>query len=269
MSRFEKGDTVWYGRGEHERKLVVARVIDNGMIPVYQYSFEAPNNGWACGEQSLRAEQHDADLTLRECFKENSDKVVSTRINTIASGLRNPIDFNAVLEGSEALFQDCNLRFKPDLIFAKWITDYADGRLCIDVGSGQGHLVNMLKMKQAKVIGIEPNFDSEQWLKWRMQRMSLENIDINEVLARPVEDCKNIIAGIGTKGMLIFARPKSRDFVDTAIRNMPSGMEALFITTEEDFNSFNYLGEFRDIATPIEHKGKSEGNEVVYSIIRP
>ena len=69
MSRFKKGQVVWSGRDEHERELTVARVINNPLIPIRQYTFEAPNDGFACGEQSLRENQDDEDLKLRDCFK--------------------------------------------------------------------------------------------------------------------------------------------------------------------------------------------------------
>lgn len=69
MSRFKVGQTVYMDRGDKMRTLVVARVIDNPMIPLYQYSFEAPNGGFACGEQSIRDSVEGRDLRILECSK--------------------------------------------------------------------------------------------------------------------------------------------------------------------------------------------------------
>jgi hypothetical protein len=70
MSRFKVGQTVYMDRGDKMRTLVVARVIDNPNIPLFQYSFEEPNDGFACGEQSIRAEVDGVDLIIRDCYKE-------------------------------------------------------------------------------------------------------------------------------------------------------------------------------------------------------
>ncbi len=266
MARFKVGQTVYMGRGDKMRKMVVAKVIDNPLIPIYQYSFEAPHNGFACGEQSIRKTEHGKDLTLRECFKKNADKENASRVNTITSALRETIDFGGF--GVANTFSNCDLRFKPDLKLTQWLVNYANGRLMIDVGSGQGHLVRMLKMKSAKAIGIEPNLDHEWWVRWRMTRDGA-NTDVNEILAQTIQDTKKLIQDIGKdRGMLIFARPKARDFVEVGIENMPEGMEALFITTENEFKAFNYLGKFKDKAVLLSHEGNSEDDEVIYRIVR-
>lgn len=145
MNKYEVGQTVWTGRGNYQRQLVIARIIDNPMIPIYQYTFEAPYDGFACDEQSIRENEHDADSTLRDCFKkESADNEVATRFNTIASALRHPIEIEGT--GLEELYKNEMVKFKPDLKFCKWLKEYANGRLIIDIGSGQGLLVNMLDM---------------------------------------------------------------------------------------------------------------------------
>jgi len=78
------------GRDEHEMELVVAKVINNPMLPIYQYSFEAPHNGFACGEQSIREKQDDPDLTLRECFQSESER--TKKLMNINMAFSPPLD---------------------------------------------------------------------------------------------------------------------------------------------------------------------------------
>jgi len=271
MARFKVGQTVYYGRGDKEKQLVVAKVHKNPLLPIHQYSFEAPNDGWACGEQSLRAKSDDADLRLKDCFVDDHDVLVPTRINTIASAKRHPI-FMDRLEGGLDVggsFSDSDIFFRPNLKMVRWLKEHANGRLIIDVGCGQGHLVNMLKREGARAMGIEPNFDKTEWLKWRM--LSGGDIDVNEILEGRVEDTfnKKLIESLGKdQVMLVFARPCHTDFVQVGIRNMPEGMEALYITVPENLSEYNDLGRFKSQATKLDHEGESEDSEVVYSIIR-
>lgn len=65
-SRFVKGQTVYMGRGDTLKELVVEDVIENPMLPIRQYSFEG--KGFVCGEQSIRATKDGRDLKLGECF---------------------------------------------------------------------------------------------------------------------------------------------------------------------------------------------------------
>lgn len=267
MSRFKKGQTVYMDRGDKMKKMTVAKVIDNPLIPVYQYSFEAPYNGFACGEQSIRATADGRDLDLSECFKNEVEEVKAisaTRINTISSATRHPIMMDEV---AGSLFKEANIFFRPNLEFCEWLKDYAKGRVIIDVGSGQGHLVRMLNMVGARAMGIEPNIDKTAWIKWRFQSDG-GNINVNEILQGTVQHYKGIIKGLGTKVLLVFARPCHSSFVEEGIYNLTEGAEALYITVPQNLSRYNDLGVFKDRATLVEHRGTSEDEEVVYSVIR-
>lgn len=267
MSRFKVGQTVYYGRGEKMKTLVVAKVHKNPLIPVRQYTFEAPNDGWGCGEQSLRKTPDGADLRLRDCFVDD-ETVVPTRINTIASAKRNPIMMDRVEQFGDVskLFGDSDVFFRPDLKLVDWLKKYANGRMIIDVGSGQGHLVTMLKRSGARAMGIEPNFNREVWLKFR----GFDG-DINEILPHKIEDTfiKTLINSLGKdQAILVFARPCHSNFVYNGIYNMPKGMEALYITLPENLDDYDDLGGFKEDAKLLSHEGISEDNEVIYSIVR-
>ncbi len=265
MSRFDKGQTVWTGRDEHLKELVVDRVIDNKLLPVFQYTFEAPNNGWACGEQSLRDTPDGADLKMSECYKENHIKDNVSRVNTMASALRQVVgeDESGLGISKLSAFDDFRVDFKPDLNLVKWLVKHANGRLIIHVGSGQGHLVNMIKCQgRGRAIGIEPNIDKMEWIQWRLHRDDMSTIDINEILDGRIEDYAKLLTDLGKdKAMVIIARPKVMDFVKTTYDLMPKGMEMLYVT-EEGKNL---------IARPCElldHEGCSEDDEVIYSLIK-
>lgn len=263
MSRFKKGQTVWKGRGEKARKMIVAKAHNNPLIPVYQYTFEAPYDGFACGEQSLRSTEHGPDLKMRDCFKKDHAKENASRVNTIASALRQVVseETSGLRIPNLSTFDNFRVDFKPDLKLTKWLTHYANGRMFIHVGSGQGHLVNMLKMSGARAVGIEPNIDKEEWIKWRITRDGA-NIDVNEILEGGVERYASLINALGKdKAILIIARPKNMDFVKTTYEMMPKGMELLYVT-EVGVNL---------IAKPcelLEHEGISEDNEVIYSLTK-
>ncbi len=271
MSKFKKGDTVWMGRGDKAKKMIVDRVIDNHLIPIYQYTFEAPHNGFACGEQSIRKTENGADLKLSDCYKKSKDKEATVRINTIASAKRTliePDDF-----GVGNFFKNIKVDFKPSLDLAKWIVDYAQNRLIIHVGAGQGHLVRMLKMRQGKAIGIEPNLNKMAWIEQRINNdRGSVNFDVNEMLEGEVEDYKSLISSLGknNQAILVIARPKVKDFVKSTLSIMPSGMELLYATTDElpFVQNDPYLANGASKIELLNHNGVSEDNESIYSIIK-
>jgi SAM-dependent methyltransferase len=272
MSRFKVGQTVYSGRGDKMQTLVVAKVHKNPLLPVRQYTFEAPNDGWACGEQSLRATPDGEDLRLRDCFVDDHEEQVPTIINTIASAKRNPIFMDRTSEFGDVsnLFSDSDIFFRPDINFVKWLIAHANGRMIMDIGCGQGHLVNMIKRFGGRAMGIEPNIDHAEWVKWRLQHDG-DNIDVNEVMSYRIEDSftRRLIESLGKdQVILVFARPCHSDFVEVGIRNMPIGMEALYITLPENIHEYNDLGRFKKEAVELTHDGSSEEDEVVYSIIR-
>lgn len=258
MARFKKGQTVYRGRGNHLRELVVAKVHKNPLLPIHQYTFEPPHDGFACGEQSLRATADGPDLKLRDCFVDDEHET-ETWINTLMHAGRET--FRAEEHGVTKIFEDCDLRFRPSYQFCEWLRDYADGRMIIHVGSGQGHLVNMLNMVKAKVMGLEPNYNVMEAIKFRMNRGQSPNI--NEVLPWDVVRAKGLIQKMSENAMLVFARPRHDDLVEEGIDLMPEGMEALYINTPDNLE---YLGKHADCMVRVEHKGQTEDDEIVYSI---
>tara|TARA_R110000796_G_scaffold170446_1_gene287342 strand:- start:206 stop:1006 length:801 start_codon:yes stop_codon:yes gene_type:complete len=259
MSRFKKGDTVYDGRGENLRELIIAKVHRNFLIPITQYTFEAPYDGFACGEQSIRGTKDGRDLTMSECLVDDKEDVF--RVNTIASARRTVIgEAESCLNMPEFQFFDrCRVDFKPSLGMCKWIRDYAEGRMIIHIDSGQGHLVRMLKMAKAKAMGIEKYINKEEWIKWRkLDDPNGWHNDINEILQGTIQQQSRLIETLGNKALLVFARPKDSESLNYAINNFFGKSEILLIETG-DLND-------TDPWKKLEHEGVSEDNEVVYSL---
>lgn len=275
MSRFKVGKTVYMDRGDKMRTLVVAKVHDNPMVPVYQYSFEAPNDGFACGEQSLRDTADGKDLKMSDCFKENYTKEAATRVNTIASALRQVVseESSGLFYRDEvpklSIFDDFRVDFKPDLKLVKWLVNYANGRIIIHVGSGQGHLVNMLKWQGGgRAMGIEPNFNKQEWIKWRMHRDGAD-IDVNEILEGDVQKYASLIKASNDKAILLITRPKVKDFVEETVEIMPSGMELIYVTTDKIRSvKTDYCFYETTSIEQLRNEGCSEDDELIYSMIK-
>lgn len=256
MSRFKVGQTVYMGRGDKMRTLVVARVIKNPMIPIRQYTFEAPNDGFACGEQSIRAKIEGRDLKISECILK--DKTAEILVNTMASAMSTKVDIPNELNS----FKNMAVSFNPDFEFCKWLGERANGRLIIHVGSSQGHLVNMLKRKYPRTIGIEPNISKTEWLKWRALRGY--NIEVNEILEQDVAATTKMINTLGKdKVLLVIACPNKYDFTLETFNIMSEGMELILIENKD--NQFKTSSFNKEL---LEHKGSSEENVLVYSIIK-
>lgn len=154
--------------------------------------------------------------------------------------------------------------FKPDDDFIDWLIDYADDRLIFDVGSGSGHLLRLLSRKYKRLMGIEPMFDYEVYLKMCHMNKK-QTIHMHPM---PVEDSGGLIPGVGEKGMVVFARPSHSGFVEKTLDLMAPGQEALYITIRENWKMYNDLGKYRDLAKQVQHKGSSEEFEDVWSIIK-
>jgi len=158
-----------------------------------------------------------------------------------------------------------NLFFRPDKDFKQWLIDYADGRIIVDVGCGTAILINDLADMGGKVMGIEPMFSSEDMTGLTKHRLSQGKGIIN-IMPRTVQECANLLQAIGGKALLLFCRPCHSDFVVDALDLKHPDTEALYITVPENLTKYNDLGDYKDSAVKLNHKGWSADREVVYSI---
>lgn len=249
----------------------------------YQYSLGKENGGdflFACGEAQINRavneeeSNHDYEPTKPDLSflvdkprKQQFDSSAAL-LNTTSAVMRQPIDGSDTgIDPEIAKLCGSSLFFKPSRKMAKWLVKYANGRTIIDIGAGQGHLVRMIKSLGGKAFGLEPNFDYGRYVEVGRLRWG-SDFDINEMLPWTVEKAKGMIAQMGNKALLVFARPCHSDFVYNGIKNMPEGMEALYITVPENLEKHNDLGTYKSDAVLLEHEGESEDGEIVMSIIK-
>lgn len=186
---------------------------------------------------------------------------IATRLNTTAITTRNPISLDDWgLQGN----MTGGLFFKPDLKFVEWLVNYADGRVIVDVGAGQGHLVRMIKQVGGRSVGLEPNFNAEAYREYCLSGGYMP--ELNEILPMTIQQAKGIVSGMGKKALLVFARPCHSDFVEYGLTIMSDQTEALYITVPENLERYNDLGMYKKNAVLISHEGISEDNEIVLSI---
>lgn len=254
MSFYKIGDTAYL----NSNKVTIAKVIDNPMLPVYQYQFEPPFNNIACAINSLSDTPGGPCHRMWEDEKDEEFNEVDARVNTVA------MTTNTLIEESAL---GVSVFFKPDFTFVKWLAEYAEDRMIIDVGSGQGHLLRMLKRVGAKVMGLEPDFDYVGFMNSQIHR-TRGGINPNEVLPWTVQRASKLIQGMGDKVLLVFARPCHSTFVEEGIDNLLPGQEALYITIPENLDRYNDLGKYEEEAVLLDHQGTSEDEEVVYSVTK-
>ena len=154
--------------------------------------------------------------------------------------------------------------FQPDMEFVKWIIEYANDRMIIDVGCGNLHLLKLIQEAgYRKIVGIDPMFEPMDYIKYCL-RNSLDRI---QVLPNRVTDsiCKSVI-GAKADLLILCVRPCHSDFVEETIELKHPGAEVLYITVPENLIEYRDLGAFHDIAVKVEHRGASEDMEVVYSV---
>lgn len=249
------------------------------LFGTYQYSLSKTKGGefvFACGEFSIdgavneednnhHEEAAEADLSGIRPSEPSFDPSAAL-MNTTSAIMRQPIDGSETGISEEAArLVGSSLFFKPDIKFVKWLIEYADGRMIIDVGAGQGHLVRMIKKFGGQAVGLEPNFDQARYIERGRSRWG-NDFDVNEMLPWTVQRAQGFINGFREKAILVFARPCHSNFVFTGIRNMPEQMEALYITKPENLEKYDDLGSYKEQAILLKHDGESEDNEIVYSI---
>lgn len=159
---------------------------------------------------------------------------------------------------------DC-VFFKPDKTFIKWLVEYANGRIIIEVGCGAANTVIDLADAGAKVFGIEPNWTIEQNVALVKSRIEQEKNIIN-ISPSYVQHNESLLKQIANKALIIICRPSHGNFVEDTIRIKHPDTEVLYITIPENWTLYNDLGAYRAKAVQIPHTGTSAENELVWSI---
>lgn len=127
--------------------------------------------------------------------------------------------------------------FEPSSRFLDWLAKYAAGRIVIDVGCGEGHIVRALGERGVKALGIDP-----------MWEQTPDNVDlINRIIPLQAEN----VTCLGMKNALVlFCRPCHSGFVEAAINRVHHTSEVLYIS--KPTNVVMDLGDYRgrELKTP-------------------
>lgn len=149
--------------------------------------------------------------------------------------------------------------FEPDEEFLKWIKDYANGRLILDCGAGLGHITRALHVLGAKIVAIDPFADTDKFRE--------ENFELKVGHIHYIDDYSQSSKFTAMPNcLLLFCRPCHSDFVEATIYHMHPTSEALYITVPRNFDGYDDLGEYKELAVEIPHKGTSAEGEKVWSI---
>ena len=108
--------------------------------------------------------------------------------------------------------------FKPNKKFVEWLTKYANGRLIIDVGCGEGQLLDALhKVGYPKILGIDALAEQKQ-----MHKFLQKGINIVPMMAERF----SLVKGDGH--LLVIARPCHGGFTENVLK-ANGGNEILYI----------------------------------------
>jgi SAM-dependent methyltransferase len=228
----------------------------NKLTRVYMYSFKEV--GMCCGEMYLKSHPDDRKLTLGDVMYPPSEGQLN-----VLEAYTNHGEFRAESHRRGNVMN--MLFFRPYDNMIKWLVEYANGRVIIDVGSGTGWLLQQLRKAGAKVVGIEPFLQAEDLINFNVENLKY-GLGIINVMPRRVEECGDILKALGGKAMLLFARPCHSDFVENALDIKHPDTEALYITVPENLVKYRDLGDWDDKKVLIQHEGGSADKEVVYSI---
>lgn len=158
--------------------------------------------------------------------------------------------------------------FKPDSKFINWIVDYANDRMILDVGSGDGHIMRALhNAGHVKIVGVDPFVNYMDFMKKAMKEcgQSLQVIP-SEVDSEIVNKFINGIGEQGKEILVLLCRPCHHPFLTKYTCDLAklNHVEVLYIGLPE--NVYGDLDRYGFKYTQIEHEGTSEENEIVLKI---
>lgn len=160
-----------------------------------------------------------------------------------------------------------NIFFKPNTEFVKWLIEYANGRMILDVGCGETFpLTKQLIANGAPtVVSIDPYLDMNHYVDYRLLNHDKFIKGSYHGMQARIQDME-VLFSSDREILMIFARPCHSLFVYDAISMKGPNVEVLYITKPENIEEYADVGEYINTATLLKHKGSSADDEVVYSI---
>lgn len=108
--------------------------------------------------------------------------------------------------------------FNPSAKWIDWLAKYAGDRIVVDVGCGDGHLVQELAKRKVKVLGIDPRYI------WDDSMSPLFNMIL------PMEAQKAPVLRTQANMLVLFCRPCHSGFVQETIDILHPTAEVLYIS---------------------------------------
>lgn len=263
---YEKGEKVWIDtNGKFDGPYTVKSYYDNALTRMY--SFE--ETSLCVGVCYVKRTKDQINGKMSDYLWSSIDKFGNQKnlIDNVLDEGYNPDNYSGLqMEGVRNRANNPDLLFfRPNHEMIKWIKEYANGRLVIDVGCGSGRLVESLHWEGCKVMGIEPFGDVSNFSEISMSAIK-HNKGMVHFLPKKIEECGKFFQGMGDKIILLFARPCHSDFVSNTLDMKDSNTEALYITVPKNLEKYDDLGIHKERATKVNPKGFSADMEVFYSI---
>ncbi len=117
--------------------------------------------------------------------------------------------------------------FEPTNEFVNWLATYAAGRIVVDVGCGDGHLLRKLREKGVRALGIDPRYIWDD-----------ESIDVDLAGCIVPMEAQRCSLLRNTPGVLaLFCRPCHNGFVYETVKTLHPTAEAVYISKPENIRT--------------------------------
>lgn len=158
--------------------------INKNFIGVKMVGFEEKGDV-RIGEHYLKRNHDEPDMKMSDSLPSRESQ------DAFLNGIANATNMIDQEMAKRAGFEGGVIFFSPDMEMVEWLKDYSGDRMLIDVGSGSGHLLNLLKNRGKRyMMGIEPTFDFDAYLGRMTMRSST---DLMHILPKPVEECAGML----------------------------------------------------------------------------
>lgn len=117
--------------------------------------------------------------------------------------------------------------FHPTKKWIDWLIGYADNRIIVDIGCGEGLLLKELhKSGYDRLIGVNLYIRDELREYFRKTDRSIHLLEINTLENNIL---KKMVSPDGKTPLFLFCRPCHGWWVDLTLPNLPAGAEVLYV----------------------------------------
>lgn len=265
-SLFKKGDKVYLHMTKVEGPYEISKVTFQLISRVFMYQFVGMQI--AVGECYLKKNATDKKRSLGSCVHDDEPiGIVDESMNFTYDSEGQLNGFNLSAESGYSPSGDMfPVFFRPDQTWMKWFKEYVNGRIVLDCGAGCGWLTGMLNNHfNVTTIAIEPLWRGKDIMSLNVSQME-RNKPIIHAFAQPIQELGTFMKALGSKALMMFARPSHGGWVEEALDMRPEGMEAIYITLPQNLKRHDDLGKWKHHAKQIQYTGFTVDKEVIFSI---